>query len=57
MKANRKYQYSPVGFVDDDPELVAAAVRLDYAGRELCRDGAVSEVPSITSLTELPHCF
>lgn len=25
-------------FVDDDPELVAAAIRLGYAGRALCRD-------------------
>ncbi|AJE40509.1 HAD family hydrolase [Streptomyces nodosus] len=40
-------------FVDDDPELVAAAIRLGYAGRALCRDSAVPGVPSITSLTQL----
>ena len=44
-------------FVDDDPDLVAAAIRLGYAGRAMCRDSAVSDVPSITSLTELPHFF
>ncbi|MEV0738029.1 HAD-IA family hydrolase [Streptomyces sp. NPDC050549] len=45
-------------FVDDDPDLVAAAIRLGYAGRALCRDSAVSDVPSITSsLTELLHFF
>lgn len=44
-------------FVDDDPDLVVAAFRLGYAGRALCRDTAVSDVPSITSLTELLHFF
>ncbi|WSQ15339.1 HAD-IA family hydrolase [Streptomyces sp. NBC_01231] len=44
-------------FVDDDPELVAAAIGLGYAGRALCRDSAVSDVPSISSLTELLGFF
>ncbi|WP_030898678.1 HAD family hydrolase [Streptomyces sp. NRRL F-5126] len=44
-------------FVDDDPDLVAAAIRLGYAGRALCRDSAVTDVPSITSLPELLHFF
>lgn len=44
-------------FVDDDPELVAAAIQLGYAGRALCRDAAVSDVPSIGSLTELLQFF
>ncbi|MFF4400279.1 HAD-IA family hydrolase [Streptomyces sp. NPDC001480] len=44
-------------FVDDDPDLVAAAIRLGYAGRALCRDTAISDVPSITSLTEILHFF
>ncbi|GAA3794267.1 hypothetical protein GCM10022206_37760 [Streptomyces chiangmaiensis] len=44
-------------FVDDDPELVAEAIRLGYAGRALCRDSAVSAVPSVTSLTQLLDLF
>ncbi|GGJ88698.1 hypothetical protein GCM10011583_20100 [Streptomyces camponoticapitis] len=45
-------------FVDDDPDLVAAAIRLGYAGRAMRRDPAgVSEVPSITTLTELLDLF
>lgn len=45
-------------FVDDDPDLVAAAIRLGYTGRALCRTSAdVPEVPSITSLTELLDLF
>ncbi|WP_255953086.1 HAD family hydrolase [Streptomyces odontomachi] len=46
-------------FVDDDPDLVAAAIRLGYAGRALCRDSTttVSDVPSITTLTELLDLF
>ncbi|MFI6446246.1 HAD family hydrolase [Kitasatospora sp. NPDC050543] len=44
-------------FVDDDPELVAAAIRLGYAGRALCRDSAVPDVPSLTSLTEVLDFF
>jgi putative hydrolase of the HAD superfamily len=44
-------------FVDDDPDLVAAAVRLGYAGRALCRDSAVTDGPSISSLAELLHFF
>ncbi|MEV4969886.1 HAD family hydrolase [Streptomyces scopuliridis] len=44
-------------FVDADPHLVAAAIRLGYAGRVVSRDSAVSNVPSITSLTELLDFF
>ncbi|MFF0723420.1 HAD family hydrolase [Streptomyces sp. NPDC004134] len=48
-------------FVDDDPELVAAAIRLGYAGRALCRDGTASAVlsvvPSAGSLTQLLDLF
>lgn len=44
-------------FVDDDPELVAAAIRLGYAGRAPCRESAASDVPSITSLAELLQFF
>ncbi|WP_323747150.1 HAD family hydrolase [Catenulispora pinisilvae] len=44
-------------FVDDSPELVAAAVALGYQGRAMLRDGeaAANEagVPAISSLTEL----
>jgi putative hydrolase of the HAD superfamily len=44
-------------FVDDDPDLVAAAIRLGYAGRVLCRESAVPDVPSISSLTEVLDFF
>ncbi|AZM50927.1 haloacid dehalogenase [Streptomyces sp. WAC 06738] len=44
-------------FVDDDPELVAAAIGLGYAGRALRRDGTVSAVPSVSSLTQLLDFF
>jgi HAD superfamily hydrolase (TIGR01509 family) len=45
-------------FVDDDPELVAAAIRLGYAGRTLCRDSTVpAAVPSVTSLKQLLDLF
>ncbi|MFJ6017132.1 HAD family hydrolase [Streptomyces sp. NPDC092952] len=44
-------------FVDDDPDLVDAAVRLGYVGRALCRDAAVPGVPSLTSLTEILDLF
>ncbi|MEV8457814.1 HAD-IA family hydrolase [Streptomyces sp. NPDC052095] len=44
-------------FIDDDPDLVDAAVRLGYAGRALCRDAAVPGVPSLTSLTEILDLF
>ncbi|MER5185353.1 HAD-IA family hydrolase [Streptomyces sp. NPDC002896] len=44
-------------FVDDDPSLVAAAIRLGYAGRAVCRGSATSDVPSIASLTELLDLF
>lgn len=43
-------------FVDDDPELVAAAIALGYQGRAMVRDGDTSvagDVPTIRSLTEL----
>jgi len=45
-------------FVDDDPELVAAAIRLGYAGRALCRDSTVpAAVPSVSSLKQLLDLF
>lgn len=44
-------------FIDDDPDLVDAAIRLGYAGRALRRDASASNVPSITSLTELLALF
>jgi FMN phosphatase YigB (HAD superfamily) len=50
-------------FVDDDPELVAAAIALGYAGRAVCRDSAAadvasaSDVPSVVSLVELLDLF
>ena len=43
-------------FVDDDPDLVAAAVALGYQGRAMVRDGDAARrdgVQVITSLTEL----
>ncbi|MBW8804691.1 MAG: HAD-IA family hydrolase [Catenulisporales bacterium] len=43
-------------FVDDDPELVAAAIGLEYQGRAMVREpGAAGPagVPAINSLTEL----
>ena len=41
-------------FVDDDPDLAAAAIRLGYHGRAICRDGRPPPgVPSIASLTEV----
>ena len=45
-------------FLDDDPDLVAAAIGLGYAGRAVCRDGSsTSTVPSIASLTEVLDFF
>jgi HAD superfamily hydrolase (TIGR01509 family) len=49
-------------FVDDDPDLVAAAIALGYQGRWMRRtdgdaDGATADVPSIGSLTELIKLF
>ncbi|MFD4759316.1 HAD family hydrolase [Streptomyces sp. NPDC058439] len=44
-------------FIDDDPGLVAAAIALGYAGRAVCRDAVTSEVPFVTSLTELLELF
>ncbi|HEY9378796.1 MAG TPA: HAD family hydrolase [Jiangellaceae bacterium] len=43
-------------FVDDDPELVLAAIRLGYHGVALLRGGgpAPASVPAIRSLEELP---
>lgn len=48
-------------FVDDDPELVAAAIGLGYTGRALLRDGTPAghgtRVPSISSLTAVLDLF
>ncbi|HTJ65913.1 MAG TPA: HAD-IA family hydrolase [Actinospica sp.] len=45
-------------FVDDHPDLVAAAIDLGYQGRWLNRDGRASAgVPAITSLSELIELF
>ncbi|MFC8720626.1 HAD family hydrolase [Kitasatospora sp. NPDC057198] len=44
-------------FVDDDPDLVAAAIGLGYAGRAVCRGSLTTEVPSIASLAELLDLF
>ena len=44
-------------FVDDDPDLVSAAIELGYAGRVICREPTASQVPSIRSLTELLGLF
>ncbi len=46
-------------FVDDHPDLVAAAIDLGYAGRAICRNGYMpsNAVPSITLLTELLDLF
>jgi FMN phosphatase YigB (HAD superfamily) len=57
-------------FVDDDPELVAAAVKLGYEGRAVCRDATnevadvrlasfaeVSGVASITGVDEILPLF
>ncbi len=40
-------------FVDDDPELVAAAIALGYEGRAMCRSGERTTVASVGSLPEL----
>ncbi len=41
-------------FIDDDPDLATAAIRLGYHGRAICRDGQPPPgVPSIASLTEV----
>src|SRR5439155_5495164 len=42
-------------FVDDDPDLVLAAIGLGYEGRVMCRDGREppGNVPGIGSLTEI----
>ncbi|MFL6117604.1 MAG: HAD family hydrolase [Catenulispora sp.] len=43
-------------FVDDDPELVAAAIALGYQGRAMVREPVAAgrtDVPAISSLTEL----
>lgn len=44
-------------FVDDDPQLVLAAIQLGYRGVALTRDAGPSPatVPAITSLDELPR--
>ncbi|MFF3794465.1 HAD family hydrolase [Streptomyces sp. NPDC001981] len=45
-------------FIDDDPELVAAAIGLGYEGRAMCRDAAPgTEVPSIATLDEILELF
>jgi FMN phosphatase YigB (HAD superfamily) len=46
-------------FVDDDPDLVAAAIELGYVGRELRRDGSgpASRVPCIASLDQVLELF
>jgi putative hydrolase of the HAD superfamily len=46
-------------FVDDHPDLVAAAIDLGYAGRAICRNGnqPSDAVPYITSLRELLDLF
>ncbi|PZT73365.1 MULTISPECIES: HAD family hydrolase [unclassified Streptomyces] len=44
-------------FVDDDPDLVDAAIGLGYAGRAICRGALTTETPSIASLTELLDLF
>lgn len=47
-------------FVDDDPDLVAAAIGLGYQGRALCRSPGRPErldVPAISSLDELLPLF
>jgi FMN phosphatase YigB (HAD superfamily) len=41
-------------FIDDDPELVEAAVRLGYRGAVMARDGRVeTALPVVASLHEL----
>ncbi|GLW69810.1 haloacid dehalogenase [Kitasatospora phosalacinea] len=45
-------------FVDDDPELVAAALDLGYAARHLRRgDAPAADLPTVTSLTDLLDLF
>ena len=45
-------------FVDDAPDLVAAAIGLGYAGRALFRDSpAAADVPSVASLREILDLF
>lgn len=46
-------------FVDDHPDLVAAAIALGYAGRTICRNGnqPSNGAPYITSLSELLNLF
>jgi HAD superfamily hydrolase (TIGR01509 family) len=41
-------------FIDDDPELVAAAVALGYQGVTMAREPVVAGLPAITTLAELP---
>jgi FMN phosphatase YigB (HAD superfamily) len=42
-------------FIDDDPQLVLAAIQLGYHGVALAREGRpVSSVPMITTLDQLP---
>ena len=46
-------------FVDDDPDLVAAATALGYRGLVICREGnpPAGAMPAITSLRELLDLF
>jgi putative hydrolase of the HAD superfamily len=46
-------------FVDDDPQLVTAAIQLGYEGRVIAREGAKppDSVPRVASLTELLGLF
>lgn len=47
-------------FVDDDPDLVAAAIGLGYEGRAVCRGGSTppgGDVPAIASVEELLVLF
>jgi HAD superfamily hydrolase (TIGR01509 family) len=40
-------------FVDDDPDLVAAAIELGYGGAALLRENSSAQVPYIRSLSEV----
>lgn len=44
-------------FVDDDPDLVAAAITLGHAGRAVLRTPARTDVPAVATLTELLPLF
>ncbi|MFE6887492.1 HAD family hydrolase [Streptomyces sp. NPDC057694] len=40
-------------FLDDDPELVRAAIDLGYEGRAVCRTPVETDVPSVSGLSEV----